>query len=252
MELVSIIMAAYNAEKTIAAAVESVLQQTYRQFELLVINDHSTDHTEEIVRHYAKRDSRIKRIDLPKNSGVSAARLAGARQAKGIWIAVLDSDDIWLPDKLEKQLVKQRETGAQLLYTGAGFMDAEGRPLRGYLSAPKMVSYRELLKQNRISNSSVLVKKELYLRYYVQRDDLHEDFALWLRLLRTGVKAYGVDEPLLIYRISSTSKSGKKWRSAKMNWNTYRYIGLGIAKSIYYMCWYAVNGVKKYGSIGRK
>ena len=252
METVSVIMAAYNAEKTIADAIESVLQQTYEQIELLIINDHSTDNTGEIVRYYAKRDNRIRQIDLPENSGVAAARLVGVRQAKGDWIAVFDSDDIWLPNKLEKQFVRQSETGAQLLYTGTGFMDAEGRHLRGYLSAPKTISYKELLKQNRISNSSVLVKKELYLRYYVQRDDLHEDFALWLNILQTGVKAYGVDEPLLIYRISSTSKSGKKWRSAKMNWATYRYVGLSVPVSLYYMCWYTINGIKKYGSIGRK
>ena len=111
---------------------------------------------------------------------------------------------------------------------------------------PSALSYRQLLKQNVVSNSSVLVKKELYNQYYAADDDMHEDFAIWLGITKAGYLAYGIDEPLLVYRIAKTSKSGNKWKAAKMNWNTYRYVGLNPLSAFYYMCWYTVKGILKY------
>lgn len=245
-EFVSIIMAAYNAQDTICPAIDSVLAQTYPHFELLVVDDSSTDDTGKLAADYAARDERIRVITAPVNGGAAQARRRGLREARGAWIAILDSDDSWMPDKLEKQLALQRETGARLLFTGSAFMDSAGNRMPWQLHVPERIDYRQLLKQNLISNSSALVEKSLYQTHYADADNVHEDFATWLRILHGGVVAYGLDEPLLVYRLSPTSKSGKKWRSALMNWRTYRYVGLSPLSAFYYMLCYTVNGVKKY------
>lgn len=247
--LISIIMAAYNAEKTIEQAINSVSSQTYTNFELLVVNDCSKDRTVELVKDIVAKDSRVRLISNVKNSGVSYTRKHGLEEAKGDWIAILDSDDAWEPEKLEKQIVLQRRTNADLLFTGSAFMDSEGHPIDWYLHAPKEVTYRQLLKQNVLSNSSALVRKELYAKYYAIGDGMHEDFAIWLSILKEGKKAYGVDEPLLIYRIAKSSKSGNKVKAARMNWNTYRYVGLNLMEAIYYECWYIFNGIRKYRNL---
>ena len=247
--LISIIMAAYNAEKTIEQAINSVLSQTYTNFELLVVNDCSTDRTAELVKSIEAKDSRVRLISNVKNSGVSYTRKHGLEEAKGDWIAILDSDDAWEPEKLEKQIELQRRTNADLLFTGSAFMDSEGHPIDWYLHAPKEVTYRQLLKQNVLSNSSALVRKELYAKHYAIGDGMHEDFAIWLSILKKGTKAYGVDEPLLIYRIAKSSKSGNKVKAARMNLNTYRYVGLNLMEAIYYECWYIFNGIRKYRNL---
>ena len=245
--LISIIMAAYNAEKTIELAIGSVLSQSYRNWELIVINDCSTDKTASLVESIA--DPRVRLIHNEVNSGVSFTRHRGVEEAKGEWIAILDSDDAWAPEKLEKQVQRQIEKNADLLFTASSFMNADGEPIDWVLHAPEEIGYRTLLKQNLISNSSVLVRKALYQAHELQGDDMHEDFACWLRILKSGIKAYGVDEPLLIYRLSSTSKSGNKLKAAKMNWKTYRKVGLNVFEAGYYMVWYTINGLKKYKNL---
>lgn len=188
--LISIIMAAYNAEKTIEQAINSVLSQTYPDFELLVVNDCSTDKTAMLAEAIVKKDDRVRLISNEKNSGVSYTRKHGLEEASGEWVAILDSDDAWAPEKLEKQINLQKKTNADLLFTGSAFMDADGKPIDWYLAAPAEVTYRQLLKQNVLSNSSALVRKELYAKYYAVGDGMHEDFALWLNILKDGRKAY--------------------------------------------------------------
>lgn len=247
--LISIIMAAYNAEKTIVEAIDSVLQQTYSNFELLVINDCSEDGTEELINKFVRQDSRVRLINNAHNMGVSHTRKHGLDEAKGEWIAILDSDDMWLPDKLEKQISMQKKTHAKLLYTGSAFIDKDGKQLSWRLSVPTVIEFKQLLKQNILSNSSALVRKELYKRYYAIDDAMHEDFAIWLQIMRSGVKAYGINEPLLIYRLDINSKSGNKFKAAVMNWNTYRYIGLNVFEALYFECWYTIKGILKYKNL---
>lgn len=242
-------MAAYNAEKTIEQSINSVLNQTYPAVELLVVDDYSQDRTVKLVENIMARDNRVRLIYNKENSGVSYTRKHGLEEAKGAWIAILDSDDIWAPEKLEKQIILQKKMNADLLFTGSAFMDSDGQPIDWYLHAPSEVTYRHLLKQNVLSNSSSLVRKELYEKYYAVGDGMHEDFAVWLGILKEGKKAYGVDEPLLTYRIAKSSKSGNKIKAAKMNWNTYRYIGLNPLSAFYYECWYVVKGLMKYKNL---
>ena len=247
--LISVIMAAYNAAATIEQAVQSVLKQTYPDLELLVIDDCSQDGTAALVEKFAKTDNRVRLISNEKNSGVSYTRRHGLEEASGEWIAILDSDDAWTPEKLEKQIELQKKTNADLLFTGSAFMDSDGNPINWYLHAPAEVTYRQLLKQNVLSNSSALVRKELYAKHYAVGDGMHEDFAIWLGILKEGGKAYGVDEPLLIYRIAKSSKSGNKVKAAKMNWKTYRYVGLNPVEAAYYEGWYIIKGILKYKNL---
>ena len=244
--LVSVIMPAYNAEKYIRQAIDSVRGQTYADWELIVVDDASKDDTVPIVRDYCRKDSRIKLLCNSRNQGVSRTRKNGVEAAAGEWVAFLDSDDAWRPEKLEKQLDLQKQYKGKLIFTGSAFMDSEGHTLDWILHVPTKIEYRQLLKQNVISNSSVLIEKKAYQECAVLGDDMHEDFACWLRFLRNGNTAYGVDEPLLIYRLSAQSKSGNKLNAAKMNWKTYRAVGLNVVLSAYYMGWYAVKGILKY------
>lgn len=248
-ELISVIMPAYNAEKTLGQAVKSVLDQTYPFFELIVINDCSLDRTASLAKQYALMDSRVRVLENGVNSGASRTRHKGVEAARGRWLAFLDSDDAWARDKLEKQIAVQKERQAKLVYTGSAFMNADGVPLNWILHVPVQIGYRKLLRQNLISNSSVLILKDCYLRFEALGDGMHEDFACWLRLLRSGETAYGIDEPLLIYRLSPSSKSGNKLRAAMMNWNSYRAVGMSALVASYYMVWYAINGLLKYAHL---
>ena len=246
--MITIIMPAYNCDKYIADAVRSVKEQTFKDWELYIIDDCSTDNTKAVAESLAADDKRIKVLRNDWNSGVSKTRNKGIKIADSDYIAFLDSDDAWEPDKLEKQVrLAVGNPQAGLIFTGSGFMNEDGERLEYILHVPERISRKELLKQNVISCSSVLVKKELITKHLMPETGImHEDFASWLGILKDEKFAYGIDEPLLIYRISSSSKSGNKIKAAGMNWRTYRHAGLNIFQSVYYMGWYIVRGLMKY------
>lgn len=247
---ISIIMPAYNAEKTIGTAIKSVIRQTFKDWELLVINDQSTDKTKQEILFWAEQDERIFYIENSYNMGVAQTRNRGIAQAKGKWIAFLDSDDLWEPDKLTEQIKWIKKYKAKLVFTGSAFIDKSGRKLDYFLEVPEKVSFRKLLKQNIISCSSVLIEKKLLLKYPMAERGMHEDYAVWLSILKNErIIAYGINRPLLIYRISTTSKSGNKKKAALMHWRVYRYLELPLIPSAYYFLWYVIKNFKKYGAI---
>lgn len=249
LPLVSIIMPAYNCEKYIAESINSVLMQSYKNYELIIIDDGSKDKTVEIIKNFSLRDSRLKICINKKNQGVSYSRNKGIEIAVGEWIAFLDSDDLWKETKLEEQILLALEKNVSFLFTGSSFINETGQPYSGIFEVPTEISYNQLLKQNVISCSSVMIKKFHLEKYKMERDDTHEDFGLWLRILKNGTKAYGINEPLLIYRISSKSKSSNKIKSVKMTYKTYRYVGLNFFTSTYYLFWYIVKSYIKYKNI---
>lgn len=248
--LISVIMPAYNAEKTLAQAVQSVISQTYCNWELLIIDDCSKDNTYALMQKLQRNSPKIKILKNDQNFGVSESRNKGVQVASGSWIAFLDSDDIWAPNKLEKQ-VKQlaRNEEAAVLFTGSAFINADGEMLEYKLSVPETITYCQLLKQNLISCSSVMVKTDVIRQFPMKHDDMHEDYAVWLQILKQGYIACGINEPLLIYRLSTNSKSSNKKKAALMTYKVYRYLGLNHIQAIYYFVWYACKNLKKYYSI---
>lgn len=249
-ELVSIVMPAYNAEKYISKSIESVLNQTYKNFELIIVNDCSIDNTEKIILNYKKSEKRIVYIKSEVNKGVGESRNVGVQNSIGNWIAFIDSDDLWANDKIEKQMeFIKNDKKIKFTYTGSSFINKEGKFFNYSMRVPKKVDYKTLLKQNIISCSSVLISKELILNCKMPKGYMHEDYATWLTILKKENYAYGIDEPLLYYRIMENSKSGNKVKAAKMNWNTYKYVGLNVFFCIFYMLFYCIRGLKKYGSI---
>ena len=248
---VTVVMPAYNCGKYLTTAVESVMQQTCGSWKLLIIDDCSTDNTRQLARQLAGRDERIAVLHNDVNRGVSRTRNRGVLEADSEWIAFLDSDDMWDARKLEKQFgLAARTPEAKLLYTGSGFMKETGERMPFVLHVPERITGKQLLKQNLISCSSALAKRELLLKYPMpEKRMMHEDFTVWLRILRDEPYAYGIDEPLLIYRRSEGSKSGNKIKAAKMNWNAYREVGINPIRAAYYMGWYMVRGLKKYANL---
>jgi teichuronic acid biosynthesis glycosyltransferase TuaG len=247
--LVSIVMPAYNCEKIIMEAINSVLAQTYKNWELLILDDGSKDNTLQIIKNFSQKESRIKVIPNGKNMGVSATRNRGIELASGDWIAFLDSDDMWKPMKLEKQLTIAEKKSAEFLFTGSSYINEEGESYKGIFEVPEKVTYKKLRYQNVISCSSVLVKKKYFKNIKMEKDEMHEDYAVWLRILKLGITAYGVNEPLLIYRISRNSKSGNKIKTAKMTYKVFRFIGINPLGSAYFMMRHVLASIGKYKKI---
>lgn len=249
--MVTIIMPAYNAEKYISEAIESVLAQTYDDWELLVINDCSTDNTQLIAENYARIDNRVRILNNEVNKGVAGTRNVGIDNATTEWVAFLDSDDMWSADKLEKQLAFiENHSEAKLVFTASAFISEEGQSIDYILHVPERINRKELLKQNLISCSSTMIKRELLVENPMpEARSIHEDYATWLRILETEPYAYGIDEPLLIYRLSAASKSGNKLKAAGMNCRTYKKVGLKPFEAAYYMFIYAVRSIKKYSKL---
>jgi teichuronic acid biosynthesis glycosyltransferase TuaG len=248
-ELISVIMPAYNCEKYIAESIKSVILQTFKTWELIIINDCSTDNTQSVINDFAGTDSRIRVYENDENSGVSKTRNKGISAANGSWLAFLDSDDIWHEEKLEKQMLSAKKNNSGFIFTGASYIDENGSMYKGVFNVPESVSYKVLLKQNVISCSSVLIKKAFFDDIKMENDSIHEDFCVWLKILRGGNTAHGINEPLLIYRISRKSKSGNKIKSLKMAYKTYRYIGINPLTAWYYLGFYIVRNLRKYRKI---
>lgn len=249
---VSVVMPAYQAERYIESSIRSVLRQTWKDFQLLVIDDCSQDATVDIVRRLMAEDGRIVLLQNDQNRGASYSRNVGVRAAEGEWIAFLDSDDLWREDKLEKQLAMlDTHPEAMLSYTASAFIDAEGHKYSYVMAAQERITYRTLLRKNLLSCSSVMVKRTLMLRYPMEGDRTHEDYAVWLLMLRELPYAYGLNEPLLIYRIHRNSKSGNRVRSAQMLFRSYRYVGYSFFRAAVLTVLYTGYSVSKRRRIKR-
>ncbi len=246
MPYISVIMPAYNAEETVNCAVESVLRQTFSDFELIVIDDCSTDGTLDILRKLAERDPRIIIIENEQNSGVSHSRNTGVARAEGEWIAFLDSDDMWREDKLELQLRElEKHPECVVGYTASAFIDSAGNPYNYVMPAEEKTVYSTLLRKNLMSCSSVIIRSSVMKGIKMPGDEMHEDYYVWLTVLRDGGYACGINEPLLIYRLSENSKSSSRVKSARMSYNTYRAVGYSAVSSLFLVCRYFFHSVTK-------
>ena len=244
---VTVIMPAYNASPFIEAAVRSVMAQTVTDWELLVIDDGSRDDTCKIVQALSAEDSRVHLLKNEQNMGVANTRNRGLSLCRGQFAAFLDSDDIWLPEKLQKQMDLLENTGAALCYTSYGIMDAEGKQSRGDYLVPGKADFRKLLKENVIGCSTVMLRRQVADRYRFETGLHHEDYALWLRMLKDGVQAVGCTAVLVRWRLVENSRSFDKRKSAHSRWVIYRdYMKLPLHQSLWAFGNYAFASVKKY------
>lgn len=246
---ISVIMPAFNTEPYIAEAIGSVLHQTFRDFELLILNDGSTDGTGEIIRQFAAADGRVKVLENRTPAGTAHARKQLIEQASGEQIAFLDSDDVWREDKLEcqyKVLDDNPETG--LCFTACGFMNEAGKKSSFVFHVPENPGYHDLLMQNVIPCSSVLCRKK-FLKGVSEDESLHEDYITWLFTIRETA-ARGIDIPLVTYRIRRNSRSRNRWRALWMTYRCYRKAGFSVLPALIYLVCNAVNTVRtKYSNI---
>lgn len=247
--LVSVVMPVFNREALIAESINCVLNQTYTNLELVICDDCSTDSTVEVIKDTIGDDPRVKLIQHEVNQGAAETRITAANNATSSWIAFIDSDDLWAPDKLEKQVKLLSDTGADAVYSASAFIEENGTPVDYIFHVPTTISYKELLKQNVMSNSSVIVRKDLFLKYGQANADVHEDFKCWLSILKNGSKVVGIDEALMTFRLTVKSITTNKKKSSVMTWNTYKDMGLNIFQRIYYMSNYTVRSLIKYRNI---
>ena len=255
---VSIIMPVYNSEWFISAAITSVLEQSFTDWELIVVDDCSTDDSTAIALAFADRDPRLKVHINKTNQGVAAARNTGVAVSRGEWIAFLDCDDIWRKEKLEKQLALAEKSGAGLIYSSYSlFMSNADIKMRKNYRVPASITYASMLRENYIGCSTVLVRKDLLEGHSFSRSIHHEDYALWLELLKSGVRAAGCREVLVDWRITSNSRSANKINAAKGRWYIFRKVErLPLHTAISCMAIYAFRGVLKrytgYRQIGKR
>lgn len=245
-DLISIITPAYRAESCIAQTIESVLQQTYQNWELLITDDCSPDDTCSVVEQYALKDPRIRLIRQRENGGPAAARNSSIAAAHGDWLAFLDSDDLWLPQKLEKQLNFHKQVNAALTFTEFRRISADGSKTGSLIRIPGRLTYSRLLGNTAIATSTVLVNRKLVGEVRMKKT-YYDDFACWLGVLRGGGEARGLQDDLMRYRVMENSVSRNKWKSSKEVWKLYRSVeNLSVVKSLYYFLLYATNGFFKY------
>jgi len=246
--LVSIIMPVYNNERFISESIESVTQQTYKNWELIIVDDKSTDKSYSICQQYSKNDKRITLLQALINSGPAIARNLAIDHSKGTYIAFLDSDDIWQKEKLERQITYMQNHNYLLTYTyyqkfsNARKLQENNRIVK----APQKTSYSKLLKSNVIGNLTAVYNAQAIGKISMQNHS-NEDYIYWLKILKKINFAYCLNENLAFYRIHKTSLSANKFKAAKNQWKVYRNIEkISFIKSIYYFSHYALKGFIKY------
>ncbi len=245
-ELVSIVMPSFNSAPFIEASIASVRAQSYGNWELLVSDDGSTDNTLQIVAHAAAGDPRIRLIASSKNLGPAVARNAAIAQAAGRFIAFLDSDDLWKPEKLQRQLDFMLERGVALSFSSYDRISEDGKPLDP-LRVRQPVDYNSLLKSCVIGCLTAVYDTKTFGKVYMPDIRRRQDFGLWLKLLKSVEFAYPIEDSLAIYRVRTNSLSSNKLVAAKFTWRLYRETEkLSLMASAYYFSHYAFRGTWRY------
>lgn len=248
-ELVSIIVPVYNASKFIIDTLSSVINQTYTNWELILVDDLSTDNSVEIINEYKKNhpNKSIKLIKLKKKGLAAGARNRGIDEASGRYIAFLDADDIWIENKLEKQLKFMNQNNCAFSYTGYEFADKDLKPLGKVAKVPNRLDYNGALKNTIIWTTTVMFDMTKISKKLIYMPNVKsEDTATWWKILKKGYIAYGLNEVLAYYRRSEDTLSSNKIEAIKRIWNLYRNVEhLNLFKSIYCFIFYAINTLKK-------
>lgn len=248
--LVSIITPMYNSGKFIESTIKSVQEQTYQNWEMIIIDDASSDGSAKIAESFATKDERIKLIKLDSNKGPAVARNRGIKEAAGRYIAFLDSDDLWHEEKLYKQLKFMKKNHYAFTYTGFEKINEEGKVIGAIIPYKEEVCYYDLLKSNHIGCLTAMIDlKILGCKMYMPNIKKRQDQGLWLEILKNIDNAFCLNEILGQYRIREGSISVNKIDNLKYQWKLYRNIEkINIVKSFYYMTFYALYGMRKYSN----
>lgn len=248
-ELVSIIVPVYHVEKYIVETMDCVRGQTYPDWELLLVEDCGGDKCAQIIGQYAERtgDTRIRLIRQPSNMGAARARNRGLAEARGRYIAYLDADDLWMPEKLERELAFMKEKKAAFVFTGYEFANEQGMGTGKVVRVPETINYKEALKNTTIFTTTVMFDTKKIDKALLEMPIMKsEDTALWWKVLRNGYTAYGLDENLAKYRRAGRSLSSNKLEAIRRIWNLYRKAeGMSILNSAYHFCFWAFRAVKR-------
>ena len=243
--LVSIITPMYNAQKYIEKTIQSVQEQTFLNWEMIVMDDCSTDESAKIVKCMAEKDSRIRYFCNEINVGVAETRNHAMEAANGQYFAFLDSDDLWVPDKLERQLALLEEKCCAFTYAGCDVIDENGNAIQKVRHVPEYITYKKLLWGNVIPCLTVLIDREKTPPFQMPKIG-HEDYATWLTVFKDIGEGYGIDEVLGHYRVNRNSVSGNKLRTIKWTWNIYRNNqGINPVKSVCYLFGHLFQAAKK-------
>ncbi len=244
--LVSIITPAWGTESVIADTIESVIGQTYKNWELLIADDCSPDNLAAIVKQYAEKDPRVKYLRMPKNGGPANARNLSLNAANGRYIAFLDSDDLWMPEKLEKQLAFMNKNNYSFTYTAYQRFKMSGEKYPFINQVPEKITYSGLLKNTCISTLTVMLDKSKISGIHMTPGWGYDDYVLWLEILKTGVTAHGLNENLALYRVMEKSVSSNKPRALKWVWNIYRqHQKINPLLSAFYITNFSLNAFMK-------
>ena len=245
-DIISIITPVYNASDFLEETINSVLNQTYDNWEMILVDDCSTDNSREIIKKLSQMDDRIIPVFSERNEGVAKSRNKGILKAKGRYIAFLDSDDIWKENKLKLQIEFMKKNNIAFSFTGYDFIDENGVEFRKMVDLPSKVNYNKLLKYNSIGCLTVMIDKEV-VGDIEMPSIKHEDFMTWLSILKKGIDAYGINENLASYRKRTGSVSENKIKAATWTWNILRkHERLNIVKASWCFINYAFMTVKKH------
>lgn len=245
MDLVSIIIPVYNAENYISDTIENILQQTYKNYEIILIDDKSTDNSLEIMKKYTCDNIVV--IELPENKGPAIARNIGVKAAKGRYICFQDADDLWDKEKLEKQIKFMKENNCAFSYTAFQYANKFGEKKNRILHVPFVLTYKQALKNCRILTISTMFDLRKITPKEIEMPNVKcEDMATWWKILKTGYIAYGLNESLVCYRRTANTLTSNKLVSSINRWKLYRkYEKLSVFKSLYYFLHYFIQGILK-------
>ncbi|MFD0863112.1 glycosyltransferase family 2 protein [Sungkyunkwania multivorans] len=236
MPLVSVITPSYNSADFIAKTIDSVREQTHEHWEMIIVDDCSSDETVTIIKHYKNEDDRIKLIQLTKNSGAAVARNKGIEMAKGDYIAFLDADDLWKPHKLSKQVQFMQQNDIAVAYSAYEQIDEAGKPLNKTVHVLPKLSFEKLLSCNYIGNLTGIYDAKKLGKIYSPLIRKRQDWGLWLSCVEKAGGASGISESLAYYRIREGSISSNKIKLLKHNYNFYRKAcNFGTFRSSFYL-----------------
>jgi len=243
---ISIITPTYNSKDFIPQTINAIINQTYCYWELIVTDDCSSDETWGLLQEYVRKDNRIKIFQLEKNSGTGVARHNSIKHATGRYIAFCDSDDVWLPEKLEKQIDFLQKNDLAFTFSSYRKINEMGEK-GGVVKALPLVSYNDLLKTCSIGCLTAIYDTEKIGKVYMPEIRKRQDYGLWLKIFKIIGSSKGMEEILALYRVRTNSVSSNKLKAAKYHFKVLRDVGkVPLVKAWYYFLHYAFAGFFKY------